>query len=51
VREFERGLLDTIHAQYTDTIIKPIMDTGEISDDVEAKIKQAIEGYKANFGS
>jgi F-type H+-transporting ATPase subunit alpha len=51
VREFERGLLDTIHAQYTDTIINPIMDSGEISDDVEAKMKQAIDSFKSNFGS
>jgi len=50
VREFEKGLLDTIQAQHADDIIKPIMDTGEIGDGVEEKIKSAIEMFKRTFG-
>jgi len=51
VREFERGLLDTIHAQYADSILKPIMDTGKLDDAVEAKIKEAIESFAQGFGN
>ncbi len=51
VREFERGLLDTIHAQYADSILKPIMDTGKLEDAVVEKIKEAIESFAQGFGS
>lgn len=50
VREFERGLLDTIHAQHADTILKPIKESGEMSEEVESKIKQAIDSFKQGFG-
>jgi len=49
VRDFERGLLDTLHAEYHNDIIKPLMDTGELSEGVEAKLKAAIEEFKGIF--
>ena len=49
VRDFERGLLDTLHAEYHNDIIKPLMDTGELSEGAEAKLKGAIEEFKGIF--
>ncbi len=50
VREFERGLLDHLHAQHEDDILKPIMDSGELSDEVAERLKKAIGHFKETFG-
>ena len=50
MRDFERGLLDAIHAQYEQEIIQPIMESGEFSEAVEAKLKQAITQFSETFG-
>ena len=48
VSEFETGLLDHLKANHMD-ILDSIKSSGEISDDMDEKLKSAIEDYKKGF--
>lgn len=46
VLEFEQGLLSYMNSEHTD-FMQNINETGDYGDDIEAKMRQAIEAYKA----
>ena len=48
VAEFEKGLFDYLEANNT-TELKSITDEGEISDEVRAKLDEAIAAFKGGF--
>ena len=48
VRAFEAGLLEYVAREYPDLRHK-IAESKELSDDSEAKLRVAIESYKAEF--
>lgn len=48
VGDFEKGLLDHINANHSD-MLATIKSVGEISDDINKKLRKAIEDYKKGF--
>jgi len=48
VGDFEKGLLDHINANHSD-MLATIKSVGEISDDINKKLRKAIEDYKRGF--
>lgn len=48
VDEFEKGLFDYLDANNSD-VLKTIVNEGKISDDVSAKLEEAISAYKGGF--
>ena len=48
VSDFEKGLLDHINANHSD-MLATIKSVGEISDDINKKLRKAIEDYKKGF--
>ena len=48
ILDFEKGLFEYIDTKYPE-IPESIRTVGEIKEDVEKKLIQAIEGFKAGF--
>ena len=48
VRSFEDGLLTFLRAKNPD-ILEAIRSSGDLTNDVEAKLKAAVEAYGATF--
>ncbi len=48
ILEFEKGLFEYIDTKYPE-VPESIRIVGEITEDTEKKLIQAIEGYKAGF--
>ena len=48
VRPFEDGLLATMRSKYAD-ILEAIRSTNDLTADVEAKLKSAVESFAASF--
>jgi F-type H+-transporting ATPase subunit alpha len=46
IKTFEAKLLDYLEKRHLDEVLKPIAESGELTDQVEAKLKQAIEEAK-----
>src|SRR5690625_4579590 len=48
VGQFEKGFLEYLHSEQAD-ILSDIASSGDLSEEVEAKLKQAVETYKERF--
>jgi F-type H+-transporting ATPase subunit alpha len=48
VRPFEDGLLSTLRSKHAD-VLEKIRSTTDLSSDVEAKLKSAVDGFAATF--
>ena len=48
VRSFEDGLLSNLRSKYAD-ILEAIHASNDLSSDVEAKLKSAVDAYAASF--
>ena len=48
VKKFQSGLIDFIKAKHSN-IFKSIVDTKDLKDDISAKLKGAIEEFKASY--
>jgi F-type H+-transporting ATPase subunit alpha len=50
VLEFEDKFFDYMDKNGTD-VLSAIRETGVVSEDTEAKLKKALESFKAEFGN
>ena len=48
IPEYESGLYERMDAQHRD-VLETIVSTGDLSKDIEAKLKAALENYTADF--
>ena len=48
IPEYERSLYERLDAQH-DSLLRGIRETGDLSKDAEAELKQAIEAFTADF--
>ncbi len=48
VKEFEKGLIEFMNAHYAN-VGKEIIETGKLSEEIEAELKKGIEEFKAQF--
>jgi F-type H+-transporting ATPase subunit alpha len=45
---YEKQMIEFMEAKHGD-VLKEIKETGQISDELEAKIKKALDGFKSTF--